>query len=319
MPNLKPLTTLIILLLSIHYTYSQSQAELLEKAYKENSTELLKEFFCTWHQEVPPFTDAELLEWNDTLFKKFIMRTILPAHKAFIAFYQPQNLAKIDGSKYGENDTIINILNCWRNNNEFLILDAYITPLLATLPDTTLSEQEIKEYLTKETNREWHLSDTIEVVEDEKWGIFRTIYIDKSGIEFQPAIRFDNKTLLFYSYEYEKIINYFLGLLPEFSGWYDFPVPIRSQQCIEKRKDFLENYVKMYPGNFGNWLLRYSSPIAPAITFDKNMQYAVIDFHMYCEGYDRRIGGIAFLKNENGEWKFISAELIYPWGLRGLY
>ena len=309
MPNLKPLTTLVILLLSIHYTYSQSQAELLEKAYQENSPELLKEFFCNWHQEVPPFTEAELLEWNDTLFKKFIMRTILPAHKAFIAFYQPQNLAKIDGSKYGENDTIINILNCWRNNtfknSEFLILPDCITPYLVTLPDTALSEQEIKEFLIKETNREFPLSvDTIEV-EDEMWG-FNTVYIEGRML-FQPAIHFDNKIPLFLTRgEYEKIIDIFLGQPSEYNNY----ATTLSPQYAEKRKEFLENYVKINSCEY-----YYPSPRVTAITFDKNMEYAVIDFNMYCED-SVGVSGIAFLKNEKGEWTFIASELIFPRKIR---
>lgn len=292
MPNLKTLLPLVILLLSINYTYSQSQAELLEKAYQENSTELLKEFFCNWHQEVPPFSDAELLKQNDT---------IQQITKAFIAFFQPQNTI------YQPHPLDTASSPQWTSDIykyvEFMILPEYIGLSFVTLPDTLYSEQEITKYLIQ-TKRTPHRTDTIETEDEE--GAFHSLVIKYKMDRFYPAICFDNKIPLFLTREYEKTIDIFLGNPPEFSGWYE--VPVRSQQCIEKREEFLENYVKIFRGHWGGWT-KCSNPQAMWITFDKNMKYAMIDYDFYFEsGYQMCT---AFLKKEEDIWTFISAEIYW--------
>ena len=63
-----------------------------------------------------------------------------------------------------------------------------------------------------------------------------------------------------------------------------------------KKKSFLENYVKIYDYR------PLTPPIVGAIIFDKDMEYAMIQFGMIMQG------GIAFLKKESGKWVIISAK-----------
>ena len=60
----------------------KQQASLLRKAYEENSTEMLFEFFDKWAKEVPS---------NE---KKAKSPYVAEAHKVFAAFYQPMQMVK---------------------------------------------------------------------------------------------------------------------------------------------------------------------------------------------------------------------------------
>ena len=68
--------------------------------------------------------------------------------------------------------------------------------------------------------------------------------------------------------------------------------PARSKGESEKRKMFLENYIKIFHGHWGGYWQLHSYPEAESITFDKNMEYARVDFRLVYEG------GFAILKNE---------------------
>jgi hypothetical protein len=59
--------TIIILFISASLIYSQSQSELLEKAYKNNSKILLDEFLLNWQNEIKPITKEEFETQNDTV------------------------------------------------------------------------------------------------------------------------------------------------------------------------------------------------------------------------------------------------------------
>ena len=66
-----------------------------------------------------------------------------------------------------------------------------------------------------------------------------------------------------------------------------------------KKKQFLENYVKIFDYK------PLTPPIVYSITFDKVMKYALVHYGMIMEG------GHAFLKKENGKWVIISAKRIW--------
>jgi len=69
---------IVFFLFTITFAYSQTELDMLEKAYKNQSTEELKNFFDAWSQEIPPITDTELSTYNDT---------IQQAYKLFVDFY----------------------------------------------------------------------------------------------------------------------------------------------------------------------------------------------------------------------------------------
>ena len=71
---------------------SDSQLTLLTKAYKKNSAELMTEFFRNWAKEVPPMSEVEFLQLNDTIKEvyNFISQT------NFRVFYNELDIIVVD-------------------------------------------------------------------------------------------------------------------------------------------------------------------------------------------------------------------------------
>ena len=299
------LSVLVILLFSTGYIYSQSEAKLLERAYKEKSTTKLKDFFIAWNQDVLPITDVELSTYNDT---------IQQTYKSFISFYKPHRLDSIGRSEWG-NDIYKNV--------DFLIVQNTVKIYFAD--KVYYSEQEIEEYIVDEINRRWSDNDSIKAIRFErlknKDGTINDWYIEWLGpdsyekrknriltdsiMNFRPAVRCDGKIPIFLTKKYDEIINSFLGnnYLPLGTG--GIMNPARSKGESEKRKKFLENYVKIFYGHWGGYWQLLSYPEAYSITFDREMKYARIDFGLVYQG------GEAFLKNENGVWRLISSKITW--------
>jgi len=68
----------VFFLFTIAFAYPQTELEMLERAYKNNSKEELKVFFDNWSREITPITNEELSTYNDT---------IQEAYKVFVDFY----------------------------------------------------------------------------------------------------------------------------------------------------------------------------------------------------------------------------------------
>jgi hypothetical protein len=77
---------IIFFLFTTTFAYSQTELKILEKAYKNNSKDELKNFLDAWGLEITPITDEELSTYNDT---------IREAYKAFVDFYN-FNFSKLD-------------------------------------------------------------------------------------------------------------------------------------------------------------------------------------------------------------------------------
>ena len=299
--SLIKLSVLVVLSFSINYTYSQTTAGILEKAYKEKSTKKLKDFFYAWSQDVPPITYLELSEYNDT---------IQQAYKLFIAFYKPHRLDSIGGSEWG-NDIYKNL--------DFLIVQN--TLKIYFIDKVFYSEEEKEEFVINEINRRYFDRDSIRTSMIERlknnnrsinsyygWYSeekFKKKILTDSIMNFRPSIHCNGKIPLFLTETYEEMINAFLGnkFLPLGAG--GIMNPARAKGQSEKRKLFLENYVKIFHGHWGGYWQLYSYPQVYSIIFDNNMEYARIDFRLVYQG------GEAFLKNENGVWTLISSKLTW--------
>ena len=299
------LNVLVILLFSTTYLYPQSEVKLLEKAYKEKSTAKLKDFFIAWSKDIPPINDVEFLELNDT---------IRQAYKAFIAFYKPNSLDSIGGSEWG-NDVYKNV--------EFLIVQNTVKIYFAD--KVYYSDEETEKYIAMEINRMYSDNDSIKIrmleklknkdgtINDFYFYIFGphstkkniNIVLTDSIMNFRPSVNCDNKIPLFLTEKYEEEIISFLGVNYSSLGKEGIMNPARSKRQSEKRKNFLENCVKIFYGHWGGYWQLYSYPQVYSITFDKNMQYAKIDFRLIYEG------GEAYLKREEGIWTLISSKLTW--------
>jgi len=257
----KPLL-FVFFLFTISFTYPQKkELKMLEKAYKQQSTEKLKKFFDNWSREITPITDEELLTYNDT---------IKEAYKIFIDVY------KHDGS------------------NDFLITQN--TLIVRFTEKITCTEQDIIEMLSRFLEPDSITSERIEFYflnllsfdncRTGKETLTHTI------TNFRPAFHSNGKTILFLTEKYEKILKEFIGIkkygliaiekeenkLVDV-GYREDAISIKERV---KRQAFLEhnNYIKIYRyptmmAGVERWTLLPLSSFS-IILFDKNMEYAII-------------------------------------------
>ena len=119
--------------------------------------------------------------------------------------------------------------------------------------------------------------------------------------DFRPVVAVPNKQCIYLTSAREKTLTAFLGNTHVPLGTGGIMQPARSSGESEKRKQFLENLVKIWPGHWGGYWQLGSYPVAYTITFDKDMLTAQVDFQMIYEG------GESTLKKINGQWELISS------------
>jgi len=291
-PVLK-LSVLAISLFAITYTYSQDKSAMLEKAYEEKSVKKLNDFFYAWNQDVPPITDVELATYNDT---------IRQAYKVFTTFYKPHRLDSIGDSEWG-NDIYKNVDFLIVQNKLKIYFQATIEEYIINQINLSSLSDSKKIKLLKRINDGKLSRRTIRTFDP--WNDFESGILTDSITNFRPPIHCNDKIPLYLTKKYEEVLNTFLNdeFLPLGTG--GIMNPARAVGESAERKDFLENYIKIYYGHWGGYWQLYSYPQAYSITFDKTMKYARIDFRLVYQG------GEAFLKNENGVWILISSKLTW--------
>ena len=296
---MRPHILTLFLILTSCLTNAQTQGQLLEKANKKNSKDLLKSFFENWHSEIPTISNNELLQLNDT---------IKQAYRAFSTFYNPLDIDSIGGSEWGnkiyENVDYLLLQNKLYiySQEKIFYTDIEIEQFVIDKINYRVKEDSTKQKLLKRENGK--LSDIV----IRRFGPYEDIFSDNetktkidSILNFRPQISC-NKTPLYLTKNYIETLNAFLGNSHYKLGMGGIMNPAKSKGQSEKRKKFLENYIKIWYGHWGGYWQLNSYPTCTSITFDRNLEYAKIQYRMIYEG------GEAVLKNENGNWKLISSK-----------
>lgn len=287
---MKHLIAILLFLLCFQDSNAQKSYETLKNAYNENSKSQLWNFFIEWHNEVPTITDEEFNQLNDTLKNTYL---------AFKEFYLPQELEKIGKPEFGTD--IYNSVKFFIVQNDikiYFIDKVYFTDdELETFVLNSMKKERKNDSLKIEDIRN---NGKLSYLALMMYGPFAVI--DQPGMatdsidDFRPFITSKNySTPVYLNKNYYDILNKFLS-----SG----STPL-SQQEIINRKNFLENFVTIFYGHWGGYWQLETYPLAYNIIFDKNMEYARIDFRVIYEG------GSAILKNYNGKWELISSELTW--------
>jgi hypothetical protein len=293
----------IVLLFVVNLGYAQTAEQLLEKAYKERSKEKLTNFFLQWNKEIPPIDLADLKQLNSYQRE---------AYNAFIAFYKPHKLDSLGKSEWG-ND-IYKQANVLLVQNQIKILTQKVF----------YSDAEIDSIITRSVNRNEKQDSTrqriLRRVDGKLNQEIRNEYGFKNSFSFQnpdiettvdsimdfrPNIKVPGKLCVYLTTEHDKTLKAFLGdkHLPLGSG--GIMNPARSKGASEKRKKFLENHIKIWYGHWGGYWQLKSYPVASSIIFDKDMQYARVNFRLVYEG------GQAILKKIDGKWTLISSKITW--------
>lgn len=288
-------TILFIVLISVSKkTKAQSVAE-FEQAYAENSTKKLKQALDYWANEIKPVTEQEISKMSD------VQRE---AYNVFETYYNPHDLATRGGSAFGN--------NAYLKFNYFLVqnrLNVYqADKVYYTEPET--KNYVVKMIMKKFTNIPVERRDSTiarflsQPLKDDQIFVYAygphgsevidsTRHLVDSMINFRPRMIQTNATPLYLNKKYDELLQRFPG---------DEPIPMGQvgiKKLDVKKKQFLENYVKIFDYR------PLTPPIVYAITFDKDMKYALVHYGMIMEG------GHAFLKKENGKWVIISAKRIW--------
>lgn len=288
-----------LLLSGLFTNCSQTGTRLLKKAYRKNSTELLNQFFAQWQQATPTITDAELATYNDT---------VQEAYKVFKAFYKPNQLDSIGGSEWGndvykdakylivQNGMRINFTDTIKYYSKaYLDSITYQRALHLYKNDTS----KIKRWF----NERWTVFDGfVKYDTDYSWAYLKNTLPVDTILNFRPQINCGNKIPLYHNPQFTSYIYSFLK-----NSYYplsSFGISNAAQAKGEsaKKKEFLENFIKIFYGHWGGYWQLESYPVAYNVTFDKNMKSAVITYRMIYEG------GSTILKKIDGHWKLVESK-----------
>jgi len=252
----------ICFLFAIQLCEAQKQDSLLLKAYKSKSLPELEKFFENWAIETPALSKEEFSELNKTGKNIYLV---------FQSFYNPLDISRTGGSEWGN--------DIYKGTKYFLVQGE----INYTIVDTLL-----KDPLNKAIT-----FDRINYQRTDKYDTLKN---------FRPQLSFSNIKCLTLTESRNKILNRFLGNKYYKLGTGNIMSPARSKGESEKRKKFLDNYIKIWYGHWGGYWQLYSYPYVSGITFDRNFQNAIIEYAMIYEG------GYAYFRNVDGKWMLIKAE-----------
>jgi len=266
--------------------YSQTDLKMLEEAYKHSSKKKLKNFFDAWSREITPITDAELSTYNDT---------IQQAYKAFVAFYKPHRL-----------DSICGIDNIMYKKRFFFFYTRYELDSIEAIQWTNRLYKDV-DFLIVQNNFKIYFTDKIYPEFERNFYFWydeneNSKQVD-SVVNFRPQINCNDKIPVYLTPKYDTLLNTFLGSEHLEFGTGGIMNVAQAKGKSKRKKSFLENYIKILHGHWGGYWHLCSFPEAYSITFDKDMEYALIYFRLHYGG------GEAILKREGETWTLISSKL----------
>lgn len=284
--------------------FGQNEVKLLNKAYKKQSVELLKEFFENWYNKNPTISKLEL-DTLATLEKE--------AYNVFTSIYTPIEL-----------DSSVNksIPSFYTNIKYFIIQNRISISVVDQLDyskeqvdsiiwnNAKLNSQKdsmiMKKFLTgnKKQGRMF----------DRWYTMYYLDFIDKKAIllgdtinNFKPFIKYSNVKPLYINSNYIKIIETFLGKI-----FFDKNIASSKKLQNEKRISleklkFLNSISKgIFYGCFTGDCYRFIwGPSVKSITFDKNIRFARA---YYWTNSDSQYL-VQLRKNSIGKWEIVSRDL----------
>jgi hypothetical protein len=195
--------------------------------------------------------------------------TVKNVYLVFQAFYNPKDIARIGGSEWGN--------DIYKKAQYLLVQDVIFYGIVDTLLRASSDS----------------LSDN---------DVFEIAKHYDSLKDFRPQLVFRNAKTVVLTKAYDSLLNRFLGNEGSRLAKGNVMSTASPEGESEKRKQFLENYIKIWYGHWGGYWQLLSYPSAFRITFDKEFEHAIIDYHIVYEG------GFAYLKNINGKWTLLKAK-----------
>lgn len=278
---------------------NRQQAKLLQKAYEENSTEILFEFFDNWANEV---------QSNE---KKAKDPYIAEAHKVFAAFYQPMHMVKRGARQtmYDDKPYYIVQSSLWKICKTDVILykqkeiDSFmIARILPVYADDTAYQRKWLENLPPEGwSGYWfnYYND---------WG-WNAICMPKvtveSVVDFRSPVNVEGKKVVYLTKKYKKLLDTFLEDHHVDLGKNNIMQPASSKGDSRAKQQFIDSAAHIYYGHWGGYWQYETYPEAEQIIFNPEMNRAVVLFRFVYEG------GQVILEKQNGEWTVVDTRFIW--------
>jgi len=105
-----------------------------------------------------------------------------------------------------------------------------------------------------------------------------------SVIDFRPRVLFAYPQTVVLTGGYRDLLNRFLGNQQLPFAARNIMAPARSRGESVKRKQFLEQDIKLWYGHWGGYWQLLSYPAIGSITFDRTFQHALINYELVYEG-----------------------------------
>ncbi|WP_089779052.1 hypothetical protein [Chitinophaga sp. YR573] len=279
---MKQFLLLCLALMVALFSFCQKRDKLLLKAYRSNSPGKMEHFFDTWKKNTS-LSSADIKTMNDTV------RNI---YQVFQEFYTPLKTEGIGSYEWGQsfhyagakylllqdniNFGVVDVLN--KDTLIQVNLGRLAKRLNITTDSAIRAYKADARFILKRFHFEWPTPP-----------IYTTI------TKFRPQVSFSTPKTVTLTEQYAALLRAFLRNNHTKPGAKNIAA---TQEERDKRYAFLENYFKVWNGN---WEL-YSPPYVTSITFDKNLENAVVNYHVVSSG------GYAYLKKINGNWTLIEAE-----------
>lgn len=276
------LCPLCVLLSGLH---GQDQSQVLESAYRNNSHKQLDSFFTRWSIETPSLSSAEIHRLNDTA------RNV---YELFKQFYDPLDIQRMGGSEFG---------NKIYAGTKYLVVQDKIMYGFADVPDADSAVRQ--QYISIATSQHVPLDS---VISRERRGTLPDFlfYFDEpksdkyDSIEnFRPQVISGLPPTVVLTEAYQTILTAFLGSEHDPLGKGSIMNPARAKGESQKRQHFLQRFIKIWYGHWGGYWQLPSYPTITRITFDRNLENALIDYQMIYEG------GFAYFKKTGGQWRLV--------------
>ena len=236
------LCILLVLCIAIQ-GQDQSQVKLLRKAYKQNSTSLLYQFFDNWSNDVSSNENEAKNKW------------VVEAHKVFAAFYQPIQLERI-GCRSEDKDL-------YEDMPYFIVQGSLDEICMAdAIP---LSPDELEAYYKNRINHIYsedsirkknldylriekeigELSPVFDGYSDFLWKRIPTTKVD-SILSFRPPVNFPNKKIVYLTTKYKQLLDDFLGNRHVGLGKESIMQVAYSKGESRKRMDFFNSAARIF-------------------------------------------------------------------------
>lgn len=263
---------------------AQKGDSLLMNAYTHNSSDELKMFFDNWESEMPAISDSAFECLNDT---------IKNIYEVYRCFYAPTDPGRMGGFE-------------WRTRiypkvKYLLVQEEIEYGFTDVLEKDALIKRALEHMAKGDTAKLRAVTDRYKGRQERLEQDWLSFPHPRTGTlkDFRPQLAFDTIKTVILTPEYNRLLNTFLGDKDYKQGTKGIIVPAGSERESAKRQVFLENYIKIWYGQWGSYWHLYSYPRVTNIVFDRKFEYAVIDYRMVYEG------GYAYFKQIDGVWKML--------------